>query len=265
MRTFRQKYYPGVPVSDRSLARAKQIAKRRPARPVKILYGLGETKYFDCGINAAITGNGATWADTEVPCDNYVSSTGAAAAYTDSCLIPTAQGSAYGQVDGQRYKLKKLRVRGQVSVGTSTTQASMIGPALVRILLVMDTRPNGTQAQGEDVLQDYGAALENVYSFQRVASQSGRFRILKDKFFTLNPSAAFNDAAATGTVGVNGTTFKFTYQPTIPLVVDIANGQATPAVAGAISHNIFMLCMGVRGASAVAVTVAAASRCYFSE
>ena len=54
-----------------------------------------ETKYFDTGINTSVTFGGTSWTGSEVPCDNYINSSGAAAAYTDSALIPSANGSGY--------------------------------------------------------------------------------------------------------------------------------------------------------------------------
>lgn len=225
----------------------------------------GETKYFDCGIQNSQTFNGATWADSEVPCDSYITSGGAVGAYTDSCLLPTAQGSGYGQVVGQRYHLKKLRIRGFLAMATLSDQLDVSDPAFARVILVMDTQPNGAQAQGEDIIQDVGAAAENIFSFMRTSTQTGRFRILADKFVTLNPSAASTDGSNTTTQGFNGVQFKMTYKPTKPLLVQIANGNATPTVGGTISHNIFLLLGGVRSNAAVGTFIYAASRAYYCE
>lgn len=254
--------------SARATAKAYRAAKRarRVPRPVRVYTrGSSETKYFDVGINVAITGAGTTWADTEVTADNYVTSGGVTGAYTDCCLIPTAQGSAYGQVIGQRYHLKKLRVRGNLSLAALAAQSAGVQAVHARILLVMDTQPNGAQAQGEDIMQDFGAQGENVFSFQRVASQTGRFRVLKDKFLTLTPWA-FNDAATTGAVSYGVQNFKFQYKPGgAGLQVQIANGNSTPTVGATISHNIFMLCYASRNETPVALTVKACSRAYYQE
>ena len=128
------------------LARARQqgIARLRSQRTTSKNYTFGpETKYFDVAIDADVTTAGTTWADTEVPCDFYVNSSGAPAAYTDSALIPTAQGSGYGQVDGLKYRIKKIRVRGALSTANLTAQATVSSGTITRLLLVMDTAPNG--------------------------------------------------------------------------------------------------------------------------
>ena len=146
-----------------------------------------ETKYFDVGINVDVTAAGTDWANSEVPCDNYVNSSGVAAAYTDSCLIPTANGSGYGQVIGNKYNLKKLRVRGMLQIATQSDAADVGSPVTARIMLVRDKQPNGAQAQGEDVMQDLGAFGENAFSFMRVADNVGRFEIIKECYLTFSP------------------------------------------------------------------------------
>ncbi len=219
-----------------------------------------ETKYFDTGINIAVGVTGADWTGTEIPCDNYVNSSGSAAAYTDSALIPSANGSAYGQVVGNRYKLKKIRVRGRIFPGTAVDQADVSVGAVSRLMLVMDTQPNGAQAQGEDVMQDIGAAGETIFSYKRVADTSGRFRILKDIFMDLNVSAVGTDGTNTNSVGFLAQSFSFQYQPQVPIQVNIKSGNATPTIGGLSSCNIFLLLN-----SQVGATIVAASRAYYCD
>lgn len=227
-----------------------------------------ETKYFDCGIQQFVSWNGTDWSNSEVACDNYVNSSGTAAAYTDSALIPSAIGSGYGQVNGNRYKLKKIRVRGEIGVQVETDDVDALQPTTYRLMLVMDTQPNGSQAQGEDIMQDIGAAGENLYSFKRVASSSGRFRILKDVFGVLEPNNSQTDGANTGSIGSATHQFSFQYQPNQPILVNVKSGNATPTVAGLETCNIFMLLVGNRATTAgtpaaEAMYIRAASRAYY--
>ncbi len=222
-----------------------------------------ETKYFDCGISADITTAGTDWSGTEVPCDNFVNGSGATAAYTDSCLLPTAIGNAYGQVNGNRFKMKKIRVRGDLTVVTLADQADIPQPTMCRLMLVMDEQPNGAQAQGESIMQDYGAIAENVYSYKSVASNSGRFRILKDEIVNLSPTAAGTDGTNTNSIAMGTHQFSFQYVPNTAKLVNIASGSATPTIASTVDCNVFLLCFGQRGGAAVAVHVSAASRCYY--
>lgn len=222
----------------------------------------GEVKYFDTGINAAITTAGTTWADTEVPCDNYVNSGGAAAAYTDSCLIPTAQGSGYGQVNGNKYLLKTLRVKGALYMPPVALGNGVSAAVPVRLVLVMDNMPSGAQAQGEDVFQDFGATEENAYSFLRMASGGGRYTILKDKIVTINPMVAANNAAAT-TVSVAYAQPHFKFAVKVNKEVQIKTGNATPTIAGTVNCNIFLLAFAYNSTAVQAITVQAAARAYY--
>lgn len=244
---------------NRKAATARRLAAYRPPMP--------ETKYFDVGINAPVTTAGTTWADTEVPADNYVDANGSPAAYTANCLLPTAQGSGYGQVVGTKYRLKRLRIKGALFIGTNQGVTITSNPLPVRLVLVEDLMPAGTQAQGEEVFQDFGATEENAYAFQRMASGGGKFRVLKEKLITINPLASVNNAAAS-TVS---TTFG---QPHFKFNVNfgkngkdvmIRTGNATPAVAGTVNCNIFLLAYCYQTTSAATVNVQACSRAYYSD
>jgi len=251
------------------LARARQegIARLRTSRVTSRNNAFGpETKYFDTAIDASVTTAGSTWADTEVPCDFYVNSSGAPAAYTDSALIPSAQGSGYGQVDGLKYRIKKMRIRGSLSTATTTGGTAASSGTLTRLLLIMDTQPNFAQAQGEDVMQDVGDYSSNAYTFQRVSNTGGRFRILKDKWFRNNPAVAVNNAGATTvSEAYTNSIFKFQWVPKVPVEVNIKAGNATPTVAGLSNLNIFLLAysynQGAGGAQTVNVN--AACRTYY--
>ncbi len=225
-----------------------------------------ETKYFDCGFNVAITAGGTSWTGTEVPMDNYVNSSGAGAAYTDACLLPTANGSAYGQVNGNRYKLKKIRVRGRIDIPGKTSQASVKQSVASRLMLIMDEQPNGAQAQGEDIMQANGSNGENLFAFKRVAENSSRFRILKDEFFVHNPANAVNDTTAGSVSDVwESHKFSFQYQPRKPKEVSIKSGNATPTVGGTSNCNIFMLAFGVLHNSVEPVHIWGQSRAYYCD
>lgn len=225
-----------------------------------------ETKYFDTSIDTLVTTAGTDWADTEVPCDFYVNSSGTPAVYTDCALIPSAIGSAYGQVDGLKYKIKKLRVRGTLSITNTTSQATTTSGILTRLLLIMDTQPNGTQAQGEDIMQDIGIYASNAHSFQRVANTGGRFRILKDKWFKCDSATSANNTTA-GTISTAYNISRFSYQwvPKIPVEVNVKAGNATPTIAGLSNINIFLLAYAYNpgGGGVQTVNIGAASRCYY--
>jgi len=257
-----------------ALERSRAQARDRPrgqgtkfsvrAAAYQAALGAQETKYFDTCIEHQGTWSGATWADSEVPCDFYVNSSGVAAAYTDSALIPSANGSGYGQVDGTKYKLKALRVRGQIRANRTTGSTAEIGPIQVRCLLVEDLMPNGSQAQGEDILQDIGNAGGNLYSFLRIPNGLGKYKIHKDEQWTLQPASSMQDAAATASLAWDGCDFNFVVKFPQGKDVMIKAGNASPTIAGLINCNFFLLLAGVDGTgTAKELFIYAASRAYY--
>jgi len=259
---MRQAYQGGRPVAYRGAVNYAPTSQRAMAYTAAL--AAQETKYFDTSFAGAITFNAGDWSNSEVPCSNYVTSNGTNGAYTDSCLIPTANGSGYGQVTGTRYKLKKLRIRGILRLTDPTTQTLADGHRWARLLLVEDSQPSGSQAQGEDVLQDVGTQ-ENMASFLRIPNGLGRFRILKDKQFILKPSTAVNNAGVnTVSTAYEAVKFKMNFSPRLPVDVNIKANNATPAIAGTINKNYFMLlgCVGPSG-TAVALSIVGACRAYY--
>lgn len=221
-----------------------------------------ETKYFDVSFNAGLA-TAADWTGTEVAMTNYVQSDGTTVgAYTDCALIPSAIGSGYGQVNGNKYFLKHLRIKGELLPAVASDQADVQAMATARVVLVMDTQPNGAQAQGEDTFLDMGTAAQCNYSFLSMgAGSGGRFRILKDKVFRLQPAVAGTDGANTNSVARSGASFQYTYKPKKPLQVILKANSSTPTVASLSNTNIYMLAH----ATGATVSLVGAARCYFQD
>lgn len=222
-----------------------------------------ETKYFDTTF-AFTAGSGADWTGTEVACSSYIQSDGTTVgAYTDSALVPSAVGSGYGQVVGSKYLVKALRARGELKPTVTSDSADVLAPISVTLALVLDTQPNGAQAQGEEVFTDLGSETQCNYSFQAMgAGSGGRFQILKRKTYLLQPGAAGTDGASTNSLSMQGRQFEFTYQPKKPLLCNIKANSAVPTVASLSDNNIFMLCHRGLGQ---AVVVNGAARCYYCD
>lgn len=245
-------------------ASARSRSRPRGGGPVTVLYMPtgDETKYFDTSFSQTLA-SAADWTGTEVPCTNYITSDGTTiGAYTDAALIPSAIGAGYGQVVGSKYKIKKLRVRGDISTGGAQDQADVSGPIFVRLVLVHDTRPNGLQGQGEDVFTDVGDARQNNYSFLAMgAGQAGRFRILKDFWTVLQPAVAGTDGTNTNSVQNTGSPFSFTWKPRVPYEVLLKANSSTPTVASLSQCNIFLLAHASQATPAA--NIRGAARCYY--
>lgn len=221
-----------------------------------------ETKYFDTSQTMNVA-SAADWTGTELASTGYIQSDGTTVgAYTDAALIPSAVGAGYGQVNGNKYYLKKLRVKGHLHGAVQADQADVPIAALVRVVLVEDTQPNGAQAQGEEVFTDMGGASQATLSFLAMgAGSGGRFNILKDKLFTLNPAAASTDGASTASTVRNGTVFKLNMNFKKPRQVVLKANSAVPTVASLSNHNIFMLVHS----STTSVVVNSCARAYYCD
>jgi len=224
---------------------------------------LTETKYFDTTFTAAVA-TGADWASTEVPMTSFIGADGTTlTAYTDSCLIPSGVGTGYGQVVGNKYYVKKLRIKGQVVPTVRSDQADVIAATGVRIILVQDMQPNGAQAQGEDIFTDMGTTFEAHYSFLAMAAGSGgRFRILKDKFYMMQPASAGTDGANTNSTANTGFIFKMNYNFNKPIQVQLKANSATPTTASLSNCNIFLI---AHATAAISPVINGCARAYYCD
>jgi len=251
----------------RALARAADVfARQRPTRDYNEARAVvpTETKYFDTSFSQSVA-VAADWTGTEVPCTNYVQSDGTTlGSYTDSALIPSAIGAGYGQVGGNKYYLRRLRIKGEIASGIAADQADVPVPVSVRMSLVLDTQPQGAQAQGEQVYADMGSATQNNFSFMAMAAGSGgRFQILKDKLFMLQPAVAGTDGASTNSVVRNSALFKFNVNWKKALAVVLKANSATPTVASLSNYNIFILVHSAAAGATPAVAIHGCARAYF--
>jgi len=222
-----------------------------------------ERKYFDTTFEQALVA-GADWAGTEIACDNMMGPDGTTlTAYTESPLIPSARGIGYGQVVGMSYYLDKIRVRAAVGTGIRVDQADVQVPQTVRFVLVMDTRPSGVQAQGEDIFPDMGSAAVNNHSFQTMALNANQFRILADKTFVVQPAIAGTDGTNTVSTCSQARTFKMSHTFKKPIRVVTAGSSTSPTVAALENCNIFLLAHTDDPADPV--SVAGCARAYYHE
>lgn len=251
----------GTSSSGGASKRRRKSTRKMTRRATQSVFP-AEMKYFDTTFSATVAQT-ADWAAANVAMTSYVKSDGTLAAYTDSALIPSANGPGYGEIVGNKYILRALRVRGEVSVAALATQTVPVSASRVRVVLVLDTQPNGAQEQGPNVFLDMGGAPQCNYAFQQMAGgMPGRFRILGTQVLEMGPPTVLNDGAATSGVIVAPVPFHFEKQWKRGLKVNIKSNAAssTPAIANLTDNNIFLLAHSTAGYTC---TILGCARAYY--
>ena len=146
-----------------------------------------EIKYFDHGVDATAITNAAT---ATTP-----------AYYQTNTIVGINRGDAANERVGNKINIKSIDIRGLIGLprqsSTSDTTANWAGgPSQWRILVYQDMQCNGAVAPINSIL-DLTLTNANPSNAYNNLQYSGRFKILMDKFMTLEPGAAvFNSATS---------------------------------------------------------------------
>lgn len=233
-------------------------------------------KYFDCiTVNLSHSSLVNTWEDALISMTEKMDSVGVKTAYSDSSLIPSIIGSAYGESPELTYTLKKLHVRGVVQT-SSFSQSVTVGTSRdVTVLLILDTQPNLGQGLGEDIMQSWTGGTPTNLAFKNVAQAGRRFVVLQRHFEKTYVQSTGDDTAVPAMSLTDGTGGQAAYSHTIseswsPIIFDfqwvprspfqvrlIENGTA--GAADLVNANIFLLCQ----TGGHTTTFHCTSRCYF--
>lgn len=193
--------------AEKSFGKARQ-AKRKPRKGYSTvarsrgIYGQGEMKYFDTERSITSLTASTNWTATEFPPN----------VGTPNTILCPDQGTAINQRIGREVNVYKIKVRGLITVGAQTGQNAGDNYSMCRVALVMDTQTNAAQAQGEDIFAApvTASAIQAVSSFQSLAN-TGRFRVLKDKWILLEDPNIANDTGATGGIVASGIARRFNF------------------------------------------------------
>jgi len=104
---------------------------------------------------------------------------------TINALFAPVTGDDFNTRDGRKCQVLGIKVRGYFNVPAQADATGADDANVIRILMVLDKQTNATQLNAEDVVGGVAVANNNVNQFQNPAF-FGRFRVLKDKTYTLN-------------------------------------------------------------------------------
>jgi len=157
-------------------------------------------------------------------------------------LFTPAEGADISDRVGRKVSVHKISLRGTLSVPSLANQAAGLNAFLCRLILYIDEQTNGTQAQGEQLMSDGGAATAMLtnQTYQSTAN-FGRFRVLKDKTISFqDPSGSYDGTA--NQIDFNGQirTFKIVFKFNTPIVVRY-NGTNGGTVADTIDNSFHLI------------------------
>lgn len=161
----------------------------RVPRTLGALFTSPEIKYFDTdrpNIDIpAVSGTSLTAAPTTEPSG------------TIGCLFAPSLGDTVSQRNGRKVAVRKIRISGSVSIPPQSAQSQGEEPIIVRVVVYVDKQANGEQAGLNDVFRGVGGNVGpyTMIKQPQATGQMGRFRVLKDKFYT------FDNYNAVGTSG----------------------------------------------------------------
>lgn len=162
-----------------------------------------------------------------------------------TCFAPVLGNDITNRI-GRRCAVTKIRVKGQIGVAAQTAFPTPDNFCKVRMILFIDKQANATQPTLVQVFQTNAASISTPQAInvpQNLASL-GRFRVLKDKFITLqNPGITGSPTAADCIQNSLVKDFKISIKFRKPILVDFnATNGGTFADIVRNSINIQFVC-----------------------
>ena len=225
----------------RRYGKSKYVRRYRPVyvRPGYGLVGrtpgggvLGEMKYFDTAVAARPVPQLASWVGTTLDPTTF-----------NTLCVPVV-GAAYNQRIGKEINIVKLKIRGRSLVAPVETSGAGIHPTTIRYGVFQDMQTNAVQADGNLVMTPTSTVFQAPFTFQNI-DNFGRFKVLKDKVFTIqDPNLAGNETAH----DVNGKThtFKMTIKFFKPIQVRFNNTNGG-TIADIIDNSLHFFACGNNG------------------
>lgn len=148
------------------------------------------------------------------------------------------QGDGSTNRDGDQCRLKSLELHGAVALPATASR-----PNSTRLMLILDTEPNGSTPAITDILDNQGGSINFYYSPRNLDNRT-RFVVMKDWHYTVNP---------------NGTeAYQINHYRKLDLKV-LFNGT-TGSITTMKNNHLFLLVLGDEASGATNPTYALSSR-----
>lgn len=202
----------------------------------------GEMKYFDTELQlTVIPAVTTTWVAGTILDPGTTINLGSAAVATPLCLFAPTVGAALNQRIGRKVKMMKCRVNLVVSTSKQTAQVALDDPPKVRIMLVQDNQSNAGQMTSAQLMRDAGGPTTTISSMQN-PDNFGRFKVLKDKSFSISNPNSQSLSATNASFEQEGIKrhFKMSYTFKVPVDVHF-NATNGGTVADIVDHSLHII------------------------
>lgn len=206
-----------------------------PPRRVRAPVREREVRVFDTRGSGTI--GGTAWAN--LGCDEYINNGGTTvAAYTDACLIPSARGSGYGEIQVGKYNLLGVDVRVFVEPSGNNTQNADI---LCRFALIEDMAPNLGTPSGPYGFQDWSDEQSTLQSFPAWgAAANARYRVLDEWMGLMTYIPWVAGGVAVNSISGKVCELKYRWPQARLVGTKVGSDAATPSIAKLSNCNVFL-------------------------
>lgn len=193
------------------------------------VYATGEMKYFDTGIVATSIVASPGWLATEYDPATILT------------LVAPTVGAGINQRIGKEIKVMKIKIHGSITRSKIADANSAVDTSHIRLALVQDMQTNSAQVQGEQVYSSVTTSAQIPLTFQNI-DNFGRFKVLKDKVYTIGNPNATGTATANDIMG-QVVPFKMSIKFKIPVRVRF-NATNGGTIADIVDNSFHVICNG---------------------
>lgn len=217
--------------------------------------GQGEMKYFDTERTATVVPASVDWTATEFPPN----------VGTPTTLCNPVPGTGIANRNARNVEVHKIRIKGTLQTNQQSSLSQADNPTKIRLLFVQDMQTNAAQAQGESIMEApvTASAAHAVNTFQSL-DNLGRFRVLKDKWITVQNPALANATSFSADSGVisQGLLQNFKFNMILKKPIKVSFNATNGGTIADIVDNSWCVYAG-SSSTALSTTISYQARCYF--